>query len=59
MMEDMIDIQSLDSSGLWRTYRRTINNSFMVSSAMRELQENFPERRIRAVDTNGRLVDIL
>ena len=58
-MNDYIDIQAQDSSGLWRTYRSTINTSFMVTSAMRELQENFPERRIRAVDSNGRLIDIL
>ena len=58
-MNDYIDIQAQDSSGLWRTYRSTINTSFMVTSAMRELQENFPERRIRAVDSNGKLVDIL
>lgn len=58
-MNEYIDIQAQDSSGLWRTYRSTVNTSFMVTSAMRELQENFPERRIRAVDTNGKIVDIL
>ena len=56
---DMISIQLQDISGNWRTYQVTQNNSLLIIQAMRSLKEQFPERRVRAVDGNERLVDIL
>ena len=56
---DMISIQLQDISGNWRTYQVTQNNSLLIIQAMLSLKEQFPERRVRAVDGNERLVDIL
>jgi len=56
---DMISIQLQDISGNWRTYQVTQNNSLLIIQAMRSLKEQFPERRVRAVDSSERLVDIL
>ena len=56
---DWIDIQLQDSSGNWRTYHRTVNNSQMILARMKELANQFPNQRVRAVDENGRLVDAL
>lgn len=56
---DFISIQMQDLAGNWRTYQLTQNNSQMIIQAMRTLKEQFPDRRIRAVDSNERLVDIL
>ena len=56
---DYVDIQAQDSSGNWRTYSRTQNNAQMILIRMKELQRQFPTFRIRAVDGNGRVVDIL
>jgi hypothetical protein len=58
-MSDNIQIQVQDDTGNWRTYQITINNSQMIRSAMRQLKEQFPENRVRAVDMDGRFVDML
>jgi hypothetical protein len=55
----MINIQLQDNTGNWRTYHTTLNNSQMVLSEMRSLSARFPNQRVRAVDENGKLVDIL
>ena len=54
---DKIEIQVQDTTGNWRTYSFTQNNSALVLSAMRSLKDQFPDQRVRAVDGNGRLVD--
>lgn len=46
-------------SGLWRTYNLVQNNSQRIIMAMDELKRQFPEHRVRAVDSNGTLVDLL
>jgi len=46
-------------SGLWRTYNNVFNNSQRILAAMKELQSQFPTCRVRAIDFNGKLVDIL
>lgn len=55
-------IQSLDSSG-WTTHNSIDNganmNGYILSIVMKETQNIFPNRRIRAVDEDGRLIDIL
>jgi hypothetical protein len=56
---DQIEIQVQDETGNWRTYTITQNISALVLSAMKSLKEQFPEQRVRAVDGNGRLVDLL
>ena len=55
----MVHIQLQDLSGNWRTYGSTMNISQMVTSEMRNLQRRFPNQRVRAVDSSGRIVDIL
>jgi len=56
-----LHIQWLDSSG-WVTNRVIDNgvnlNGRMINMAMEEVQRYFPGKRIRAVDENGRVVDI-
>ena len=46
-------------SGLWRTYNVVQNNSQRIIMAMDELKRQFPDHRVRAVDSNGTLVDLL
>jgi len=58
-MSDNIQVQVQDDTGNWRTYQITTNNSQMIRSAMRQLKEQFPDNRVRAVDMDGRLVDML
>ena len=56
---DWIDIQLQDASGNWRTYHRTVKNSQMILARMKELANQFLNHRIRAVEENGRVVEIL
>jgi hypothetical protein len=54
-----VEIQVWDVS-TWRTYERGIPNipAFYVG-AMRDAARSYPGRRVRAVDEDGRLVDLL
>lgn len=54
-----IDIQLQDLSGNWRTFGQTVNNSQQILQEMKNLQSRYPNQRVRAVDQNGRIVDIL
>ena len=56
---ESIEIQVQDGSGMWRTYHITMNIPQMIIARMEELKRKFPDRRIRAVDQRGRVVDIL
>ena len=54
-----IQIQLQDISGNWKTMSNVINNSQIIIAAMKSLKERFPDKRVRAVDVNGRLVDLM
>jgi len=56
---DNIQIQAQDPTGNWRTYHITFNNSQMILAEMKALKERLPDYRIRAIDNNGRIIDIL
>ena len=56
---DSIQIQAQDTSGMWRTIQYTLNQSQKILAAMKSLQSCYPTYRIRAVDQNGKIVDIL
>jgi len=54
-------IQAQDKTGVWRTYHVTpaTENMQRVLSEMQSLQRQFPDFRVRTIDKNGRVVDIL
>jgi|688.fasta_scaffold821338_2 hypothetical protein len=56
---DMIEIQLQDTTGNWRTYSITQNISAMIVMAMRSMKDQFPDKRVRAIDGNGGLIDLL
>lgn len=53
-----IQIQA-DFSGNWRTVSHVMNNSQYIAHAMKSVAKMHPTKRVRAVDSNGRLVDML
>jgi hypothetical protein len=59
MNDDFVQIQAQNTSGIWITYNLAQNQSFLILEGMRQLQWQFPDARIRAVDMNGRLIDKL
>jgi hypothetical protein len=56
---DRIEIQAQDTTGMWRTYHITYNDSQRILNEMNSLKRQFPHFRVRAVDQNGRVVDLL
>lgn len=54
-----IYIQLQDDTGNWRTYTVTSDNDLLIISAMKTLKDQFPDKRIRAVDEKGMLVNII
>ena len=62
MQTDDLQIQWLDSSG-WSTTSLIDGgakmNGQMIQLAMQDVQRRMPGKRIRAVDGDGRLVDML
>ena len=58
MTEDRIEIQIQDG-GNWRTIHITFNNSQMILNEMNNMKQRFPDKRVRAIDSNGRVVDMM
>ena len=56
---DQVQIQFQDLTGNWMTVRITQNNSQMIILAMRDVKQIYPDKRVRAVDMDGRLLDML
>jgi hypothetical protein len=58
-MDDTVDIQILDYSKTWRTIVRSVGNLQVVEMELQSVQRRYPDRRVRAVDSQGRLIDLL
>jgi hypothetical protein len=56
---DRVQIQAQDTTGNWRTYHMSDNNSQRIFFEMKSLKERYPNYRVRAVDQNGKVIDIL
>jgi len=60
MIDDgLADIQIQDATKMWRTVERVQLNLQRIGYALQAVQRRYPDRRVRAVDNNGRLLDIL
>jgi hypothetical protein len=54
----MISIQYQDQTGNWTTVMVTENFSQNIMNAMNQVKDQY-DRRVRAIDDSGRIVDIL
>jgi hypothetical protein len=54
---DLVNVQIQDYSKNWLTVSRVVNNLQRIAFEMRSVQSRYPDRRVRAVDDNGRLID--
>jgi hypothetical protein len=53
-------IQYQDASGVWRTVGMVVNNSQYIIQAMSLAQTQYPNKRVRAIDSNTKsIIDIL
>ncbi len=57
-MNDSVEVQLQDESENWRTMAVTVNASAIIRTRMEEVQRQFLGVRIRAVDRDGRLLDM-
>jgi hypothetical protein len=53
------EVQIQDLGGTWRTVSNVVNNLQSIGFELRSVQSRYPDRRVRAVDSNGRLIDLL
>jgi len=58
MRLDYVSIQ-VQISGNWETARSCLNDSQMILNEMKNVKNIYPDYRVRAVDENGRLIDML
>lgn len=58
-MNDQVFIQMQLHGGMWRTYSTTVSDPQMYTHIMRQLAKTYPDKRIRAVDNNNRLLDMM
>lgn len=54
-----IQVDIGNPAGSWRTLNTVMNNAQIIGHSMKQLANRYPDKRIRAVDENGRLVDML
>ena len=54
-----IQIQADYGNGSWRTLSTVLNNAQYIAHAMRSISKMHPTKRVRAVDSNDRLLDML
>jgi hypothetical protein len=57
--DGLADIQVQDTSKMWRTVERVTNDLQRIGYELQAIQRRYPDRRVRAVDNNGRLIDLL
>jgi hypothetical protein len=56
---DYVELQTQDITSNWRTMHVTRSNPQLIVSGMRQIANQFPDQRVRAIDNNGRIVDFL
>ena len=55
---DLVNVQIQDYSKNWLTVSRVVNNLQRIGYEMRSVQSRYPDRRVRAVDNDGHLIDL-
>ena len=58
MTDERVEIQIQDG-GNWRTIHITFNNSQLILNEMKNLKQRYPDKRVRAIDSNGRMIDMM
>jgi len=58
MSLDYVEIQ-IQVTGNWQTIRSCLNDSQIILMEMKNVKNIYPDYRVRAVDKNGRLIDML
>ena len=54
-----VQVQINDQTGNWQTVANVVNNSQRIEFELRSVKSRYPERRVRAIDEDGRLIDLI
>ena len=57
--DGMADIQVQAATKMWRTVERVQLNLQRIGYELQTIQRRYPDRRVRAIDGSGKLLDIL
>lgn len=57
--DGLVTIQVQEGVAHWRNIKSIVNNTGMISMSMMEVSQMYPQYRVRAVDQNGRLLDMI
>lgn len=55
---DYVEVQ-VEVSGNWQTVCNCPNDSQVYTNEMRNVKNIYPDRRVRTVDKDGRLLDLM
>ena len=56
---DNVEAQVLDLSGNWRTVAMIVNNAQRIALELRSLKLRYPDKRVRVIGKDGRLLDLM
>jgi hypothetical protein len=57
-VDSQVQVQVQDETGNWRTIAVSLNEPQIYTTRMREASFSHPDKRIRVIDSNGRVLDI-
>ena len=57
--DGLADVQILTKSKVWVTISRVVNNLQRIEFEMQSVKSRYPDTRVRAVDNDGRLIDLI
>ena len=57
--DNLIYIEYQMTNGMWSRFGSALNSAPMILEAMKRAQRTFNAKRVRALDADGRVVDIL
>jgi hypothetical protein len=55
---DYVSIEIQDYGQNWVAVSKVVNDLQRIGFELRSVQSRYPDRRVRAVDQNGRLIDM-
>jgi hypothetical protein len=59
IIQTMVEIQILDYSKNWRTVSNVVDNVQRVEFELKSVKSRYADRRVRAIGSDGRLIDLL
>ncbi len=59
MNASLVQLQRQMPNGTWSNVHTTSNQPFYYVKAMQALKRQFPDHRVRVIDNQGRLIDMI